>query len=95
MSSMSDAPPKASSDLEKETVETDLEAGIRSSSSSKKEEDTQQAGSDPNIVDWDGPDDPANPMNWSEKLKWGNVAVISSITFLTYVHLLHSPTDAH
>ncbi|KAL2052844.1 hypothetical protein ABVK25_006783 [Lepraria finkii] len=83
MSSMSDAPPKASPDLEKETMETDLEVGTRSSSSSNKEEDTQQAGSDPNIVDWDGPDDPANPMNWSEKLKWGNVAVISSITFLT------------
>lgn len=22
--------------------------------------------SDPNIVDWDGPDDPANPLNWYE-----------------------------
>ena len=106
ISSMSDVPLKASSDLKKETVETDLEAGTRSSSSTKKEEqvgedtqqvgeDTQQVGSDPNIVDWDGPDDPANPINWSEKLKWGNVAVISSITFLTYISLLNFLTDAY
>ena len=38
---------------------------------------------DPNIVFWDGPDDPANPQNWSPGLKWGNVAVLSIITLLT------------
>lgn len=38
---------------------------------------------DPNIVTWDGPNDPANPMNWSEALKWGNIAVIAAITFIT------------
>lgn len=38
---------------------------------------------DPNIVTWDGPNDPANPMNWSEGLKWGIVAVIAAITFIT------------
>ncbi|KAI9710403.1 MAG: hypothetical protein M1812_007439 [Candelaria pacifica] len=42
-----------------------------------------QSARDPNIVDWDGPDDPANPLNWSNKLKWGNIAVISAITFIT------------
>lgn len=24
----------------------------------------QPAESDPDVVDWDGPDDPANPQNW-------------------------------
>lgn len=38
---------------------------------------------DPNIVDWDGPDDPENPLNWSSGLKWGIVATISAITFIT------------
>lgn len=72
----------ASSDLEKEV---DLEMGHpKSSSSSKTEvEKTEQAVPDPNIVGWDGPDDPHNPMNWSAKLKWSNVAVVSSVTFLT------------
>jgi len=38
---------------------------------------------DPNIVDWDGPNDPENPLNWSSGLKWGIVATIASITFIT------------
>lgn len=70
----------ASSSSEKEV---DLEAGHGSEHSDKKEPDTIKVGADPNIVDWDGPDDPKNPINWSEKLKWANVAVIASITFLT------------
>lgn len=40
---------------------------------------------DPNIVDWDGPDDPQNPQNWPMKKRWGNVAVLSLLTILTYV----------
>ena len=38
---------------------------------------------DPNIVDWDGPDDPLNPMNWAASRRWGMIAVVSAITFLT------------
>lgn len=70
----------ASSDLEKEI---DLEAGHRSEDSNKKKPETTKPDVDPDIVDWDGPEDPQNPVNWSEKLKWANVAVIASITFLT------------
>lgn len=25
---------------------------------------TEEIINDPNVVDWDGPDDPANPLNW-------------------------------
>lgn len=39
---------------------------------------------DPNIVHWDGPDDLENPTNWSTGRKYAIVAIISSITFLTY-----------
>ncbi|KAF6839217.1 polyamine transporter 3 [Colletotrichum plurivorum] len=28
------------------------------------------------VVDWDGPDDPENPMNWPESRKWVNLALI-------------------
>jgi hypothetical protein len=38
---------------------------------------------DPNIVNWDGPDDPANPQNWSMKKKTINVILVSSVTFVT------------
>ena len=33
---------------------------------------------DPNLVDWDGPDDPANPRNWSKTYKVINVVLISA-----------------
>lgn len=39
--------------------------------------------SDPNVVGWDGPDDPACPMNWPEKKKWTNIVAISIMTLLT------------
>ncbi|KAF5667560.1 major facilitator family transporter [Fusarium heterosporum] len=38
---------------------------------------------DPNIVNWDSPDDPANPQNWSMKKKTITVVIVSSITFVT------------
>ena len=68
----------------------DLEAG-HASEDSKKDPGTRSTEVDPNIVDWDGPDDPKNPVNWSENLKWANVAVVASITFLTQVIPLSFP----
>lgn len=47
-------------------------------------QEKDQAPLDPNIVDWDGPDDPEKPTNWAASRKYGIVAIISSITFLTY-----------
>ncbi|WEW56773.1 hypothetical protein PRK78_002225 [Emydomyces testavorans] len=38
---------------------------------------------DPNIVDWDGPDDPQNPLNWTFKKKFMIVGSIAIITFIT------------
>ncbi|KAI0333400.1 MFS polyamine transporter [Cubamyces sp. BRFM 1775] len=35
------------------------------------------------IVDWDGPDDPHNPKNWSRKKKWAVTLVVSSYAFLS------------
>jgi hypothetical protein len=34
-------------------------------------------------VDFDGPNDPDDPMNWRFAKKWGMVFLISAITFLT------------
>ncbi|KAL9076694.1 MAG: hypothetical protein Q9157_003563 [Trypethelium eluteriae] len=36
-----------------------------------------------NIVDWDGPDDPQNPMNWPMSHRWFQVGIISLLTFST------------
>lgn len=38
---------------------------------------------DSNVIDWDGPDDPANPRNWSTKAKVGNTSLIIVLCFLT------------
>ncbi len=38
---------------------------------------------EPNVVFWDGPNDPENPMNWSSKLKIINVVLVSAWTLLT------------
>lgn len=40
---------------------------------------------DPNLVAWDGPDDPANPKNWSTKRKWAATVIVSSFTFISPV----------
>ncbi|PLB44946.1 MFS general substrate transporter [Aspergillus steynii IBT 23096] len=36
-----------------------------------------------NVVDWDGPDDEANPLNWKRSLKITTVAIVSVFNFLT------------
>ncbi|KAJ5900686.1 Citrinin biosynthesis cluster MFS transporter mrr1 [Penicillium subrubescens] len=35
---------------------------------------------DPNLVEWDGPDDPENPQNFSRRRKWIITVVMSSMT---------------
>lgn len=42
---------------------------------------------EPNIVDWDGPNDPENPMNWPTSKKCGAVGLVSLITLLSCVSL--------
>ncbi|KAL9109983.1 MAG: hypothetical protein Q9227_005506 [Pyrenula ochraceoflavens] len=38
---------------------------------------------DPNLVDWEGPDDPENPMNWSTAKKVVAIGIVSLITVLS------------
>jgi len=38
---------------------------------------------DPNVVFWDGPDDPHNPANFSNSVKWGNIGLLSVLSTLT------------
>ncbi|KAJ5915839.1 MFS transporter [Penicillium verhagenii] len=38
---------------------------------------------DPNLVDWDGDDDPENPRNWSTRTKWANIGIISILALIT------------
>ncbi|KAF1999682.1 MFS general substrate transporter [Amniculicola lignicola CBS 123094] len=38
---------------------------------------------DPNVVDWDGPEDPENPMNWPTSRKVVAIGIVSAIMFLS------------
>ncbi|KAH8769490.1 major facilitator superfamily domain-containing protein [Hyaloscypha finlandica] len=38
---------------------------------------------DPNVVDWEGPNDPENPMNWSTKEKWRNASMLAIMALIT------------
>ncbi|KAK6957915.1 hypothetical protein Daesc_000705 [Daldinia eschscholtzii] len=59
-----------------EESERDVEAGVNNHETSADERD-------PDVVDWDGPDDPENPLNWSDKKKWLNIAILSIMTLVT------------
>ncbi|GKT44580.1 efflux pump rdc3 [Colletotrichum spaethianum] len=67
------------SDLEGATIRTESAPG----SPDIREDAEKDAEQNPDIVDWDGPDDPGNPQNWPMKMKWMNVATISMLTFVT------------
>jgi Major Facilitator Superfamily len=60
-------------------AERDFEA-VLSPTSSK-----HSISEDPYLVSWSGPDDPANPRNWSFNRKWAAVFVVSSFTFISPV----------
>lgn len=44
---------------------------------------SEKTPKDPNIVDWDGPDDPANPLNWSSAKKLAAIGIVSLVTMLS------------
>lgn len=44
-----------------------------------------EKGRDVDIIDWDGPDDPENPMNWSQNKKFFVTFEICLLTFAIYI----------
>lgn len=64
-------------------AEKDVEASPK-----LKREKTQKSSRsvrDPNLVTWNGHDDPANPKNWDIGRKWAATLVVSSFTFISPV----------
>jgi len=78
-------------DLEKTAAaarefDSDLDAAatiVNSDRGSTSGRDDDEEKRDPNLVSWDGPNDPENPMNWPDKKKWANIAVLSIMTVVT------------
>ena len=67
------------------TEPKELESGLSSGDADTSGNENGVAEGSRLIVDWDGPDDPENPHNWSGKQKGITIAIVSTITFITYV----------
>ncbi|KAN0112715.1 MFS general substrate transporter [Hyaloscypha variabilis] len=62
------------SDVEKGNVE----GGNERAEQLKRKESKQK---DPNLIEWDGPEDPENPMNWPTNKKWIVTLALGMMTF--------------
>lgn len=69
-------------DVEAQRVEKD-QLDVDATSADDRTGSKQETVSDPNIVDWDGPQDANNPMNWTGKAKIINTMLIIVLTLLT------------
>jgi multidrug resistance protein len=75
--------------VNKETLITDLALEDTSSPSASPShtpgwvEDGSRRSDDPIIVTWSSQDDPADPMNWSFRLRWTLISLVSAVTFIT------------
>ncbi|KAJ5247128.1 MFS transporter cpaT [Penicillium chermesinum] len=79
--SVSGSTPRASShEVQRINDTLDIEKGRESENTYEVQSKQPQ---DPNIVDWDGPDDPENPLNWSKSKKLKATVSIALITLLT------------
>lgn len=73
-------PEEATGELESkvpENRESDLESGQTIVEPASMADERVK---DPNIVDWDGPDDPENPLNWSSFVRMMHVVLVSVFT---------------
>lgn len=67
---------RRSSDTKAEEEDLEKEAGFAAPTSAKD----ATLEKDPNLVEWDGPDDPENPQNFSPARKWAITMCLSSLT---------------
>ncbi|KAF4633844.1 hypothetical protein G7Y89_g4274 [Cudoniella acicularis] len=61
----------------------DVENQLGQDNSGFETSPSEKAPNDPNIVDWDGPDDAENPMNWLASKKITAQAIVSLVTTLS------------
>ncbi|KAI8629805.1 MFS general substrate transporter [Xylariaceae sp. FL1651] len=64
-----------------ESTDRDVEKGQSFNEADQTTADAEE--DDPNVVWWDGPDDPENPYNWSTTIKAINCGCVSFQTFLS------------
>lgn len=82
--------------MEKEDLQLDrdVEQGLSGTGNLDQEKETTIEPRNPDLVDWDGPDDPENPYNWTVRRKTMVTVSIALITLLTWVDLFNSVQDS-
>lgn len=75
---------KVPTNTSKYSVQDDMEKGSSQTNLDDHLDvyDSARLKADSNIIDWNGPDDAANPQNWSKSVRIGHVALISIITLI-------------
>ncbi|KAH8811726.1 major facilitator superfamily domain-containing protein [Xylogone sp. PMI_703] len=77
---------QSDSDLEEELrIEKDIESGDTVGDDPNIVEavlSRRDQAKDPNLIEWDGPDDPENPMNWPMSKKWRVTVMMGFMTFV-------------
>ena len=81
--------PGSENDTNCSIEDTDLEQGEQGNydpeEAAKEEEvrmqkEEKEKEKDPNLVEWDGPEDPGNPMNWKKSKKWAATFMLGFMT---------------
>jgi hypothetical protein len=65
------------------TAPTPLDTDIEHDSAAIRTPDEEKSN-DCNVVNFEGPNDPANPINWSTRKKFLNITIVSLMTLLSY-----------
>lgn len=67
-----------------ENAERDVEKNVAERENQGQEQVDERDERDeraPDLIEWDGPDDPENPMNWANSQKWAVTLALASMTF--------------
>lgn len=50
---------------------------------------------DATVVDWDGTNDAANPLNWPSRKRWAHVIMVAILALITYAFLVDGLEASH
>lgn len=77
-----DTPASAPVNKDDTTSERDIEKQKPNNDNNQQgEKENEEEEHDPNLITWDGPDDPGNPQNWPAKKKWLTTLMLGIMTF--------------
>lgn len=71
----------SNSSLASASADRDIEKEAEAKGTTPHHTSPPQKPRDPNLIEWDGPDDPENPMNWSNRKKWITTMALGCMTF--------------